>query len=171
MLSGDIFVPAVITFILLSGVFKGVDIAHEFACGAKQSLLTVLDILPSLVLLMTAVGMFSSSGAVEIITSVLSPITSFLGFPAECVSLAVIRPVSGSGALCTLENILSRVSPDSFTGRVASVLMGSTETTFYTISVYFAAIHQKAGQLVFAGACIADLCGFVFSAVIVRLIM
>ena len=168
---GDILVPAVVTLILLAGVYRGVDIVREFSEGAKESLTTVIDILPSLILLMTAVGMFSASGAVDIIANVLSPVTSFLGFPRECVSLALIRPVSGSGALCTLEDILSRVSPDSFTGRVASVLMGSTETTFYTISVYFASIRRKAYPIVFAGACFADICGFVLSALIVRLLM
>ena len=165
----EVFIPAVITFILLAGVVKNVDIAQEFMLGAKESLLTVFDILPTLILLMTAVGMFSASGAVELIAGAVSPVTQFLGFPKECVSLAVIRPFSGSGALCTLEEILSKVSPDSFAGRVASVIMGSTETTFYTISVYFSAIRKKAYASVFAGACFADLCGFVFSALIVKL--
>ena len=95
---GDILVPAVVTLILLAGVYRGVDIVREFSEGAKESLTTVIDILPSLILLMTAVGMFSASGAVDIIANVLSPVTSFLGFPRECVSLALIRPVSGSGA-------------------------------------------------------------------------
>ena len=167
----DIFVPSVITFILLAGVVKRVDIVHEFAEGARQSLLTVIDILPCLILLMTAVGMFSASGAVDIIANAVSPVTSLLGFPKECVSLALIRPVSGSGALCTLEDILTKAHPDSFTGRVASVLMGSTETTFYTISVYFAALRRKAYPIVFAGACFADMCGFVFSALVVRIMM
>lgn len=165
----DIFIPSVITFILLAGLIKGVDIAGEFMLGAKESLMTVFEILPCLILLMTAVGMFSASGAVDIITGAISPMTQFLGFPSECVSLAVIRPMSGSGALCTLENVFSRVSPDSYAGRVASVIMGSTETTFYTISVYFSAIKRRAYAAVFAGACFADLCGFVFSALIVRL--
>ncbi len=165
----DIFIPAVITFILLAGVVKEVDIAQEFMLGAKENLVTVFEILPSLILLMTAVGMFSASGAVDLIAGILSPMTQFLGFPKECVGLAVIRPMSGSGALCTLEDTLSKVSPDSYAGRVASVIMGSTETTIYTISVYFSAIKQRAYAAVFAGACFADLCGFVFSALIVRL--
>lgn len=168
MISSEIFIPAVITFILLAGVVKRVDIAQEFMLGARESLLTVFEILPSLILIMTAVGMFSASGAVEIIADTLSPLTSFLGFPRECISLAVIRPFSGSGALCVLEDTLSKVPPDSFAGRVASVIMGSTETTFYTISVYFAAIKQKAYPAVFAGACFADMCGFVLSAAAVR---
>ena len=170
MRAGDILIPAGITVILLAGVIRNIDIAAEFAAGAKESLMTVFEILPSLIILMTAVGMLSSSGAVDIIAGAISPVTGYLGFPKECVGLAVIRPVSGSGALCTLERIFSQVSPDSYAGRVASVLMGSTETTFYTISVYFSAIKQKASPIVFAGAFFADICGFVFSALIVRLL-
>ena len=161
--------PAVMTLILLTGVVKGVDIAHEFAEGAKESLLVVFEILPALILIMTAVGMFSASGAVEAIASAVSPVTQFLGFPGECVGLALIRPFSGSGALCTLESILEKVSPDSFAGRAACVMMGSTETTFYTVSIYFAAIKRRAYPMVFAGACFADACGFVLSALAVRI--
>lgn len=108
-------------------------------------------------------------GAADIIAKLLRPVTTFLGFPEECIPLAIVRPISGSGALACLETILSSVSPDSYSGRVASVLMGSTETTFYTIAVYFSAIKQKTYPSVFAAACLSDLMGFVFSALAVRL--
>lgn len=169
MKANELLIPVIVTLILLVGVFRGVDIMHEFSQGAKEGLFTAFEILPSLILLLTAVGMFSRSGAVDVVAGVLSPVTQFLGFPKECVTLAVVRPVSGSGALSCLENVLSQVSPDSYAGRVASVIMGSTETTFYTISVYFGALKQKAYPAVFAGACLADMCGFVFSALAVRL--
>ena len=165
----DILIPSVITLILLWGVFKKVDIAREFAEGAREGIMTLSEILPSLVLVMTAVGMFTRSGAVDMLSALLLPITQTLGFPQECVSLAMIRPFSGSGALASVDKLLGSVSPDSFPGRVASVIMGSTETTFYTISVYFAAIKKKAYPMVFAGACFADICGFVLSALAVRL--
>ena len=165
----DILIPSVITLILLWGVFKKVDIAREFAEGAREGIMTLFEILPSLVLVMTAVGMFTRSGAVDMLSALLLPFTQTLGFPQECVSLAMIRPFSGSGALASVDKLLESVSPDSFPGRVASVIMGSTETTFYTISVYFAAIKKKAYPMVFAGACFADICGFVLSALAVRL--
>ncbi len=165
----DVFIPAVIAFILLTGVVRGVDIAHEFSEGAKESLLTVFEILPSLILLMTAVGMLSAAGAVSALADAAAPLTQLIGFPKECMSLALIRPMSGSGALCTLEDILAKLPADSYAARVACVIMGSTETTFYTISVYFAAIKQKAYPIVFAGACFADACGFVFSALAVKI--
>lgn len=154
---GDIFVPALMVFILCYGLVKKVDIVNVFCEGAAENLKIAVGLIPMLILLMTAVGMFTSSGAADIIAKLLRPVTTFLGFPEECIPLAIVRPISGSGALACLETILS------------SVLMGSTETTFYTIAVYFSAIKQKAYPSVFAAACLSDLMGFVFSALAVRL--
>lgn len=165
----DLFIPLVIILILLSGLFKKVNIMEEFAQGAAENLKTAAQILPSLILLMTAVGMFTASGAAEIIAGLLSPVTDFLGFPDECIPLAIIRPISGSGALAALETILTNVSPDSYCGRVASVIMGSTETTFYTITVYFAALNKKPDGRIFVSAAAADLTGFILAALAVRL--
>ena len=162
---GDIFAPALMVLILCYGLVKKVDIVNVFCEGATENLKIAVGLIPMLILLMTAVGMFTSSGAADIIAKLLRPVTTFLGFPEECI----VRPISGSGALACLETILSSVSPDSYSGRVASVLMGSTETTFYTIAVYFSAIKQKAYPSVFAAACLSDLMGFVFSALAVRL--
>lgn len=166
---GDILIPVIITGILICGVVRRVNIAEEFAEGAKENLVTAVEIFPMLILLMTAVGMFSASGAAKTIAEIISPVTNFLGFPDECISLAIIRPISGSGALATLETILTGVSPDSYGGRVASVLMGSTETTFYTITVYYAALKKKPDSRVFIAAAAADITGFIFSSLTVRL--
>jgi len=165
----DILIPAIIAFILLCGAVKRVNITEEFAAGAGENLKTAVAILPSLILLMTSVGMFIASGAADCIADIISPVISFLGFPKECVSLALIRPVSGSGALAALENIFSYVSPDSYPGRVASVLMSSTETTFYTITVYFGALKKKPDSRIFIAAAAADLTGFILSSLTVRL--
>lgn len=167
----DLFVPIIIAAVFFIGIFKKINVIEEFTKGAAEGLKTAVEILPSLILLMTAVGMFTASGAGELIAKAISPVTSFLGFPDECVCLAIIRPISGSGALAALETVLTGVSPDSYSGRVASVLMGSTETTFYTITVYFAALKQKADSKIFIAAAIADLAGFIFSALTVRLLL
>lgn len=166
---GDILIPVIITGILICGVVRRVNIAEEFAEGAKENLMTAAEILPMLILLMTAVGMFSASGAAKTIAELISPVTNFLGFPDECIPLAIIRPISGSGALATLETILTGVSPDSYAGRVAGVLMGSTETTFYTITVYYAALRKKPDSRVFISAAAADITGFIFASLTVRL--
>ena len=166
---GDIFVPALMVFILCYGLVKKVDIVNVFCEGATENLKITLGLIPMLILLMTAVGMFTSSGAADIIAKLLRPVTTFLGFPEECIPLAIVRPISGSGALACLETILSSVSPDSYSGRVASVLMGSTETTFYTIAVYFGSAGIIRTRHTVPAALAADLTGFLASAFAVRL--
>lgn len=169
MSANDLIVPLVISGILIFGLVKRVNITEEFTAGAKENLKTAVSILPSLILLMTAVGMFTASGAADCIAEFISPLLTFLGFPKECLSLAIIRPISGSGALAALENVLADISPDSYEGRVASVLMAATETTFYTITVYFGALRKKPDGRVFIAAAAADITGFIFSALSVRL--
>ena len=165
----DLFVPVFICFILIYGIIKKVDILNVFINGARENILIAFDILPTLVLLMAAIQMLLSSGAINAISDFLSPVTSFLGFPKECTSLALIRPISGSGALAMLQSLFGNISPDSYEGRVASVLMGSSETTLYTIALYYSAVRLKAESKVFISSLTADMACFVFSALIVRL--
>ncbi len=161
--------PIIIASILIYGLIKKVDIFEAFADGAMENIKTAVDILPALILLMTAVGMLSASGALSAFSQLMSPALSKLGFPADVLPLALIRPVSGSGALAVFDNVLSQTGADSFSGRVAAVLMGSTETTFYTIAVYYSAVKIKAELPVFISSMTADFAGFVFSVVMVRL--
>ena len=147
------------------------DIFSEFTEGAAENLKAAFDVLPALIALMTAIGMFKASGALEVISEAISPVTGFLGFPEECIPLAIIRPVSGSGALAVFESILNDVSPDSFAGRVASVIIGSTETTFYTIAVYYGITGVKKTRHAIASSLTADFTGFILSALTVRLLL
>ena len=165
----DLFVPLLICFVFIYGLIKKVDIVDKFVIGAKENIKIAFELLPTLVLLMAAIQMLISSGAVSVLADFLTPVTSFLGFPKECTSLALIRPISGSGALATVESLFHTTSPDSFSGRVASVLMGSSETTLYTITVYYSAVRIKAEAPVFISSLTADFACFVFSALIVRL--
>jgi spore maturation protein B len=164
-------VPIIITSILLWGLIRRTDISAEFTKGASEGLKTAAELIPILVLLMTAVGMFSASGAAERLTLLITPIAEKLGFPPECIGLALIRPISGSGAVASLDELYTRVSPDSFAGRTAAVLMSSTETTFYTIAVYSAAMKKKLGSRVFIAAAAADITGYILSPVMVRLLV
>lgn len=166
----DLILPLIITFILTYGLAKKIDIVDSFVKGAIQNLKIAIDIFPSILLLMVTIGMFNASGGIELITRLLSPVTSFLGFPKECVPLAILRPLSGSGALSIFDSILSENSPDSFAGRVASVLMGSTETTFYTLSVYYSACKIKPTKKIIFCTLFADLVGFIMSSVTVTII-
>ncbi len=167
----DFVIPVFIALIMVIGLAKRVDVFSEFTDGAKENLKSAFDVLPALIALMTAIGMFKASGGLEIISSAIAPLTDFLGFPRECIPLALIRPVSGSGALAVFESILTEVSPDSFAGRVASVVIGSTETTFYTIAVYYGITKVKKTKHAIASSLAADLTGFILSALTVRLIL
>ena len=167
----DFVIPVFIALIMVIGLAKRVDVFSEFTDGAKENLKSAFDVLPALIALMTAIGMFKASGGLEIISSAIAPLTEFLGFPRECISLALIRPVSGSGALAVFESILTEVSPDSFAGRVASVVIGSTETTFYTIAVYYGITNVKKTKHAIVSSLTADLTGFILSALTVRLIL
>lgn len=164
-------IPFFITIIMIIGLAKKVDVFTEFTEGAKENLKASVSVLPSLIALMTAIGMFKASGALELISTVISPLTNFLGFPEECIPLAIIRPISGSGALAVFENILTDVSPDSFAGRVASVIIGSTETTFYTIAVYYGITKVKKTRQALPASIAADFTGFVLSALTVRIVL
>lgn len=167
----SIIIPVFVLGIFLYGLHKKVDIFSEFVQGAKENLKVGADILPSLVLLMLAVGMFRASGAMEAFSELMRPVTDFLGFPSECVPLALMRPVSGSGALSVLESILDEHGPDSFVGRVASVLAGSTETTFYTVAVYFGATKIRKTRHALPSALAGDVTAFLLSALAVRLFL
>ncbi|MGN0675424.1 MAG: spore maturation protein [Oscillospiraceae bacterium] len=166
----DYVIPFFIALIMIIGLIKKVDVFGEFTDGASESFKAALDVLPALIALMTAIGMFKASGALEVISAAISPLTSFLGFPEECIPLAIIRPVSGSGALAVFESILGDVSPDSFAGRVASII-GSTETTFYTIAVYYGITKVKKTRHAAISSLAADFTGFVLSALTVRLLL
>ena len=167
----DYVIPVFIALIILTGIVKRIDVFGEFTEGARENLKAAFDILPALIALMTAIGMFKASGGLDVISRLISPITDFLGFPSECIPLAIIRPVSGSGALAVFESILSDVSPNSFAGRVASVIIGSTETTFYTAAVYYGITNVKKTRHAIASSLIADFTGFILSALTVRLFL
>lgn len=166
---GDYAVPFIMALVMLFGLIKKTDIFGEFILGVKDGLETVKEIFPSLMALVVSVGMFKSSGGVEMITNLLSPITSFFGFPEECVPLLILRPFSGSGATAIFESILADCGADSFAGKVAAVMLGSSETTFYTIAVYFAATKVKKTRYALAAALSGDLCGWIFSLWAVKL--
>lgn len=151
------------------GLYKKVDIFEAFTEGAAENLKTAAGLLPTLCFLMLGVGMLRASGGTEALCLALAPLCQSAGFPPECLPLALLRPVSGSGALSILEGILKEKGPDSFAGRVASVLMGSTETTFYTIAVYFGAAGIKKSRRALLAALAGDVTAFLLSALAVRI--
>lgn len=137
--------------------------------GAIDGMRVLYDILPSMVAMLTAIYMLRASGALELAARLLEPITSFLGIPAECAPMGIIRPFSGSAALAAGTELIKTHGPDSFIGRMASVMLGSAETTFYTIAVYFGAIRIRKTRYAIPAALIADLAGYIGSSIAVRL--
>ncbi len=138
--------------------------------GAADGLRVLLSIVPALILLLTAVTMLRQSGAVEILSEFFAPVFSFFGIPPETAMLVLIRPISGSAALAVGADLMAVHGPDSTIGRTAAVMLGSTETTFYTISVYFGAAGIKKTRYTIAAALLADFTGFLVASLTVRLL-
>ena len=137
--------------------------------GAADGLKLLVSILPSLILLLTAVYMLRSSGAMALLTRLLSPVFSLFGIPPETAMLVLIRPISGSAALAVGAELMSQYGVDSTVGRTVAVMLGSTETTFYTISVYFGAAGIRKTRYTVPAALFADFIGFFMASLSVRL--
>ncbi len=165
----DYILPIIVTIIIVFGAFSGLNVFEVFLSGAKGGFETVLNITPALIGLIFAINALKSSGGLEILTSILSPVANFFKIPKEVMPLTILSPVSGSGAVTMFESILKEFSPDSFIGRTASVMMGSTETTFYAITLYYGSINVKNTRHTLPCAICADFISFIFSSRFVRL--
>ena len=138
--------------------------------GAEEGLTVLLRVLPSLVGLLTAVYMFRASGAMDALGRLLAPLLTALGIPPECAPLLLIRPISGSGALAVGSELMERCGVESYAGRVAAVMLGSSETTFYTVAVYYGAAGITKTRDTIPAALVADAVMFLMSALAVRLL-
>ncbi len=166
----NLVVPLLIAFVAVYGMLRHVDVYDALTQGAGEGLGTLLHIVPSLIGLLTAVYMLRASGALELAARILGPLLLRLGIPPETVGLLLVRPVSGSAALGVGAELISAYGPDSEIGRTAAVMLGSTETTFYTIAVYFGAAGISRTRYAIPAALCADLAGFMAAAFAVRLL-
>ena len=139
--------------------------------GAAEGLKLLVTLIPALVLLLTAVTMLRASGAMDIISRFLAPVFQFFGIPPETAMLVLVRPISGSAALAVGADLMAQYGVDSLVGRTAAVMLGSTETTFYTISVYFGAAGIRKTRYTIIAALIADMTGFLVASLTVRFLM
>lgn len=155
----NMMVPMVLVYIITYGYSKKIDIYDAFVDGAKEGFTTVLDILPTLIGLMVAVGIIRASGALDILSSIVSPITDLINFPKETVPLTFMRLISSSASTGILLDLFKTYGPDSFIGRFVSVMMSCTETVFYTMSVYFMSVRITKTRYTLAGALIANFAG------------
>ena len=155
-----LIVPFTICGVALYGAFHRVDVYSSLVQGAGEGLSTLVRIVPSLVGLMTAVYMLRASGALELAALALAPLLERVGLDPELLPLMLVRPISGSAALGVGAELISTYGPDSQLGRTAAVMLGSTETTFYTIAVYFGAVGITRTRYAVPAALCADLTGF-----------
>ena len=166
----DLLIPLILAATALYAASRRVDVYSALAEGARDGLGILLRIFPNLVALLTAVAMLRASGAFDLLAQALAPVLGVLGIPAETLPLMLVRPFSGSGALGVGAELIQTYGADSTIGRTAAVMLGSTETTFYTVAVYFGAVGVKRSRYAIPAALIADITGFLVASWSVRLL-
>ncbi len=165
-----IAIPIIIAVFLGWGFFKKVKVYEVFVDGAKEGFNTAVRIIPYLVAMLFAIGIFRASGALELLLSVLAPVTNLIGMPAEALPMALLRPLSGSGSLGVMTEIIQTHGPDSFIGVLVSTMFGSTETTFYVLAVYFGSAGVRNTRHAVPAGLIADTFGMLGALFICRLL-
>jgi spore maturation protein B len=165
----DFVMPAFACIVVVFGLFKRIPVFDVFLKGAKEGIALLYNIAPTIIGLVFAIDLLRSSGAVDAICNAIAPVAEFMGFPKEIVPMVLLRPVSGSGSTALLTSLYQDCGPDSFAGRVASVLAGSSETTFYAITMYYGCIKVKNTRHTLFSALMADLTAAVMSVITVRI--
>ncbi len=163
--------PLITAVIIVFGISKGINVFDCFVSGATNGLKSAVKLLPVLMGLVLGVTMLRQSGALNVITKMLSPVAEISGIPVDVLPLAVLSPISGSGSLTMFEQILKNFGPDSPEGRIASIIMGSTETTFYAVTVYFGSVGIKKSGCTVPAAMLADITSFLVSAMTANLFL
>ena len=163
-------IPAVIILFLGWGIIKKVRVYEVFVEGAREGFDTAVRIIPYLVAMLFAIGVFRASGAMDVLTSILSPVTGLIGMPPEALPMALLRPLSGSGSLGLMAEIMKTHGPDSFIGVLVSTMYGSSETTFYVLAVYFGAVQIKNTRHAVPAGLIADFFGMLGALFVCRLL-
>ena len=167
----SLVVPFLLAGVALYGMTRRVDVYDSLLTGGKEGLKTAVRVVPALVALLPAVYMRRASGAMDLLAGALAPALEWLGVPPETVPLLLVRPVSGSAALGVGAELMQAYGPDSLVGRTAAVMLGSTETTFYTVAVYFSAAGITRTRYAIPAALCGDLVGFLAASWTVRLLM
>ena len=168
----SLYAIPMIIFIIVGYAFlvKKVKVYEVFCEGAKEGFTTAIRIIPFLVAMLVAIGIFRSSGCIDIMMRVLDPVFSAIGMPGEVLPMAIMRPLSGGGATGIMNDLMLTYGPDSLIGRIASTMMGSTETTFYVLAVYFGAVSIRKTRHAVAAGLLADLAGLLTAVWICNLV-
>lgn len=166
----NLAMPAIILLIVMYGVKEKNKVFDTFLEGAKEGIETTVNVFPTLIGLFVAIGALRSSGILDMIINIINPILMIIDFPSELVPLALLRPISGSSSIAVATDIMKNCGVDSLFGIMASTIMGSTETTLYTIAIYTSCIKVKNTRLVLAAALTADIIGMLTSVVVCRIL-
>lgn len=161
-------IPCLLFGILLYAYLRGVPVYETFVEGAEEGFQTAVRIIPFLVGMLVAIGIFRASGAMALLSGLLQPLIGWLGAPAEVLPLAVMRPLSGGGALGLATELIQQFGPDSFIGRLASTMQGSTDTTFFVLTVYFGSVGVRRVRHALGIGLLADITGLIASIYICR---
>lgn len=165
----NLAMPIIILLIVIYGLIEKNKVFDDFLDGAKEGIQIVLSIFPTLIGLFVAIGALRSSGILDIIINFITPILNVIKFPSEIMPLAMLRPISGSSSIAVATDIMKNYGVDSQIGIIASTIMGSTETTIYTIAIYTSCIKVKKTRFVLAAALIADVVGMIISVIVCRI--
>ncbi len=163
-------IPLIIAAFVAYAAKKKVPVYESFVAGAKGGFEIAVKIIPYLVAMLVAIGIFRASGAMELLVKGLSPIAHLIGMPPEVLPLALLRPLSGSGSLGLMADIMKKYGPDSFIGILASTMYGSSETTFYVLAVYFGAVNIYRTRHAVAAGLVADAVGMLGALLICRIL-
>jgi spore maturation protein B len=163
-------IPVFLLGIPIYGAFKGVKVYESFVEGAKEGFQVGIRIIPYLVAILVAVGMLRAAGAIDLLARWLDPILSRVGMPSEILPLAIMRPLSGSGSMGIVTELIKAHGPDSFIARLAATAYGSTETTFYVLAVYFGAVGIKKARHAVVAGLLADIVSLVAALIICRFV-
>jgi len=160
-------IPLLIALILVTGWHRRVPVYESFVDGARGGLVTTIKILPHLIAMMVAITMFRASGAMDLLLQAIAPLLQWLGIPKEIVPLALLRPLSGTGSLALATDLIAQYGPDSFLGKLAATMQGSTDTTLYVLTVYFGAVGIRNGAYALKVGLWSDLAGVIASLIVV----
>lgn len=162
-------IPVLVLVILVYAAWKGIPVFETFVEGGREGFTIAIGLIPYMVAMLVGLGIFRESGAFALLVKFLKPVTSLLGIPGEVLPLALMRPISGNGALAIAAETMQRYGPDSLIGLIACTMQGSTDTTFYILTVYFGSVGVKNVRYSLKVGLLADLAGFVASVFVCKL--
>lgn len=164
----EAIIPLLVLYIVGMGLLKKQNVYQDFLKGAKNGIKTVVEIMPTLIGLMVAVGILRASGFLDMLSQLLGKLLSFCSFPAELIPLCIVKMFSSSAATGLLLDLYKQYGTDSFAGLAASIILSSTETIFYTMSIYYMSVKVKKTRFTLAGALLSSLAGIIASIIIAR---